>query len=41
MKSSIIDDDQKKWQKSKLELKKVWRRLAKNDVLTSMLAEKN
>ena len=36
----IIDDDQKKWQKSKLELRKIWRRLAKNDVLTSMLAEK-
>ena len=36
----IIDDDQKKWQESKLELKKIWRRLAKNDVLTSMLAEK-
>jgi len=36
----IIDDDQKKWQKSKLGLRKIWRRLAKNDVLTSMLAEK-
>ena len=36
----IIDDDQKKWQESKLELKKIWRRLAKNDVLTSILAEK-
>jgi carboxyl-terminal processing protease len=36
----VIDDDQKKWQKSKLELRKIWRRLAKNDVLTSMLAEK-
>jgi len=36
----LIDDDQKKWQKSKFELKKVWRRLAKNDVLTSILAEK-
>ena len=36
----IIDDDQKKWQKSKFELKKVWRRLAKNDVLTSILADK-
>ena len=38
--SIIIDDDQKKWQKSKLELRKIWRKLAKNDVLTSMLAEK-
>ena len=36
----LIDDDQKKWQKSKFELKKVWRRLAKNDVLTSILADK-
>ena len=36
----IIDNDQKKWQKNKFELKKVWRRLAKNDVLTSMLADK-
>jgi len=36
----VIDDDQKKWQKSKFELRKVWRRLAKNDVLTSMLTEK-
>ncbi|MDA8709364.1 carboxy terminal-processing peptidase [Gammaproteobacteria bacterium] len=36
----IIDDDQKKWQQSKLELQKIWRKLAKNDVLTSMLAEK-
>ena len=35
----LIDNDQKKWQKSKFELKKVWRRLAKNDVLTSMLAD--
>ena len=35
-----IDDVQKKRQKSKLELKKTWRRLAKNDVLTSMLADK-
>ena len=38
--SIIIDDDQKKWQQSKLELRKIWRKLAKNDVLTSMLAEK-
>ena len=36
----VIDDDKKNWQKSKFELKKVWKRLAKNDVLTSMLAEK-
>ncbi|MDB4042691.1 carboxy terminal-processing peptidase [Gammaproteobacteria bacterium] len=36
----LIDDDQKKWQKSKLELKKAWRRLSKNDVLTSVLSDK-
>ena len=36
----IIDDDQKKRQKSKFELRKIWRKLAKNDVLTSMLSEK-
>ena len=36
----VIDDDQKKWQKNKFELKKAWRRLAKNDVLTSILADK-
>jgi len=36
----VIEDDQKKWTRSKIELKKVWRRLAKNDVLTSMLADK-
>ena len=36
----VINDDKKNWQKSKFELKKVWKRLAKNDVLTSMLAEK-
>jgi len=36
----LIDDEQKKWQKNKFELKKAWRRLAKNDVLTSMLADK-
>jgi carboxyl-terminal processing protease len=36
----VIDDNQKKWQKSKFELRKIWKRLAKNDVLTSMLAEK-
>jgi carboxyl-terminal processing protease len=35
-----IDDDQKKWQKSKFELRKIWRKMAKNDVLTSMLADK-
>ena len=37
----LIDDDQKNWQKSKFKLKDVWRKLAKNDVLISMLAEKD
>jgi carboxyl-terminal processing protease len=37
----LIDDDQKNWQKSKFKLKGVWRKLAKNDVLISMLAEKD
>ncbi len=37
----IIDDDQKNWQKSKFELRNIWRRLAKNDVLISLLAEKD
>ncbi|MDG1202889.1 MAG: carboxy terminal-processing peptidase [SAR86 cluster bacterium] len=36
----LINDDQKKRLRSKFELRKVWRRLAKNDVLTSMLADK-
>jgi len=36
----LIDNEQKKWQKSKFELKKEWRKLAKNDVLTSMLVDK-
>jgi len=36
----IIDGEQNKWQKNKFELKKIWRKMAKNDVLTSMLAEK-
>ena len=36
----VIDDEQKNWQRSKFELRKIWRRLAKNDVLTSMLADK-
>jgi len=36
----VIDDEQKKWHRSKFELRKVWRKMAKNDVLTSMLANK-
>lgn len=37
----IIDDKKKQWKRSKYELKKLWRKLSKNDVLTSMLADKN
>jgi carboxyl-terminal processing protease len=37
----IIDNEQKEWLRSKFDLRKTWRRMAKNDVLTSMLAEKN
>ena len=37
----IIDNEQKKWLRNKFELRKTWRRIAKNDVLTSMLAEKD
>ncbi len=36
----LINDDQKKWERSKFELRKVWRKIAKNDVLTSMLTNK-
>ena len=31
----------KKWKKINLSLKKIWRKLSKNDVLTSILADKN
>ena len=36
----LIDNDKKKWHRDKYALRKSWRRLAKNDVLTSMLANK-
>ena len=36
----LIDDKKKIWQKTKSALKDSWRKLAKNDVLTSMLADK-
>tara|TARA_B100001287_G_scaffold86010_1_gene71863 strand:+ start:2310 stop:4427 length:2118 start_codon:yes stop_codon:yes gene_type:complete len=36
----VIDENQKKRQRSKFDLRKEWRRIAKNDVLTSMLADK-
>lgn len=37
----LITNEKQEWQKSKYALKKNWRKLAKNDVLTSMLADKN
>jgi carboxyl-terminal processing protease len=37
----LITDEKQEWQKSKYALKKTWRKLAKNDVLTSMLADKD
>ena len=37
----LITDENKEWQKSKYALKKTWSKLAKNDVLTSMLADKD
>jgi carboxyl-terminal processing protease len=37
----LIADEKQEWQKSKYALKKTWRKLAKNDVLTSMLADKD
>ncbi len=37
----VIDDKKKQWKKNKYELKKSWRKLSKNDVLTSMLADEN
>jgi carboxyl-terminal processing protease len=36
-----ISHDDKEWEKSKFALKQTWRKLAKNDVLTSMLADKD
>ena len=37
----IINNDLKEWQTNKLMLQKMWRKLAKNDLLTSMLANKD
>jgi carboxyl-terminal processing protease len=37
----FIDNEQQIWQKNIYALKQSWRKLAKNDVLTSMLADKN
>ena len=34
----IINDKEKVWRKNKFELKKSWKKISKNDVLTSMLA---
>ena len=37
----ILDDDIRAWQGSFIQLKQTWAKLAKNDVLTSMLADKS
>jgi len=37
----FISNDEKEWANSKLVLRKSWKQLAKNDVLTSMLADNN
>ena len=37
----LFNQEKKSWSKNKYELKKLWLKLAKNDVLTSMLADKN
>ena len=37
----LIDNDLKEWQENNLSLRQQWYYLAKNDVLTSMLAEKD
>ena len=37
----LFNQEKKSWSKNKYELKKFWLKLAKNDVLTSMLADKN
>lgn len=37
----LIDNDLKEWQENNLNLQQQWYQLAKNDVLTSMLAEKD
>jgi carboxyl-terminal processing protease len=34
----IIDDEEKFWKKNKFKLKQSWKKMSKNDVLTSMLA---
>ena len=36
----LLDDDLREWQGSKFQLRNIWQKLAKNDVLTSMLADK-
>ena len=37
----LIDNEMKEWQENTLNLQRQWYKLAKNDVLTSMLAEKD
>ena len=36
----LLDDALREWQGSKFQLRKIWQKLAKNDVLTSMLTDK-
>ena len=37
----LIDDDMNEFKNNEIQLKEAWRKLAKNDVLTSMLADKD
>ena len=37
----LIDNDLQEFRNSNIEIKKIWKKLAKNDVLTSMLTDKN
>jgi len=37
----VIEDDLKKWPRSKFELKQTWKQVVKNDVLNSLLSEKD
>ena len=39
--SIIINDDLREWQNSIFQLKRIWSKLAKNDVLTSILTDKS
>ena len=37
----LLNDDLKEWQSSSIQLRRTWTKLAKNDVLTSMLSDKS